>query len=326
MSFDHPLARRVASIAVLCVFAVLGAATSEPEGDDDPSSASASGETASGAGLRALEAHLDARNDHGEGPDGAAIAAAAREALAEGDAVAVRVVPGVPRKIVVLVRYRSEGGYENLRDIPSAQRNEELDRIIDAVDQGYEAGADELAVAIRGSVFYGAIAVRRPGQAVTYQTGSVISTEVLEPMLTATPGPEPTPTLEVGSAVEGQLQPFPMPQPTYGLTLAAPAQVRVRVTSDIDGDGTPIAIVCRGTVRAGACGEEVTLEPLEEVSAAIEEEQEREAMTAEQAGRSFDELTYDLPAGTYTVVVYRADCEAEGGCPSDRARYSLRLL
>jgi hypothetical protein len=326
MRLDHPHLRRLSTVAALGFFAILGAATAGGEEDEEGATASAASGEQTSAGLQALEAHLAARENYAEGPDAAMIAEAAREALAPGDALAVRVVPGVPRKIVVLVRYASSGGYENLRDIPSSERNEELDRIVAAIDDAYEAGADELGVAIRGAVFYGAIAVRHPSQPIEYHTGAVISTSVLDPLLTAEPGPEARPTLEVGSRAEGTLAPHPMPQPAYALTLSEARRVRVRLTSNVTGDDSPIAIVCRGTVRAGSCAEDASLEPLEELDDATMDDLERAGGEAEEAGLSFQEDVYDMPAGQFTVIVFRNDCEAEGGCPGDRASYTVQLL
>lgn len=317
------LVRNLASAATVLVFAALGAATSQPSEDDGTPNADAPASDA----LRALESHLDPRQDYGEGPDGQLIAATARAALAPGDAVAVRVVPGTPRKVVVLVRYRSEGGYQNLREIPSAERNRELDRILEAIDLGYEAGADEIAVAIKGSIFYGAIAVRRPSEAVTYHTGSVISTSVLDPLLTAEAGTDAAPpSLELGSTVEGQLAPLPMPHPAYVLTLSEPRLVRVRITSNIDEENAPFIEVCRGTMRAVACTEEHAVAALDEVPDALYDEIER-AMAASRArgDRSFDEAAYRLPAGTYTIPVLRPNCDLET-CPAREARFTLSVL
>ncbi|MCB9615567.1 MAG: hypothetical protein H6722_24310, partial [Sandaracinus sp.] len=128
-----------------------------------PSAVPSTAPATANAALRALEAHLDRGESYAEGPDAELIAAAARDAVAPGDGVAVKVVPGTPRHVTVLVRYRSTGGYENLREIDQTARNEELDRILASIDEGYQAGADVIGVAIRGPMAYGAIAVRRPG-------------------------------------------------------------------------------------------------------------------------------------------------------------------
>jgi hypothetical protein len=336
MTLSHrarSLARRTLSVLVISLFAVLGAATSkapeEGEGAGEPTgSAPAQGEQARSAALQALEAHLASGETYGEGPDAQVIAAAAREALAPGDGVAVKVVPGAPRHITVLVRYRSDGGYENLREISQSERDRELDRILDAVDGGYEAGADVIGLAIRGPFAYGAIAVRRPGQSVEYHTGTVISTSPLDPILTAAPGEEPARTIAPGApAIEGRLQPAPYPQPSYHLTLSEPRAVRVQLRSTRPEAQAPIVLLCRGGLRASQCEESVVVEPTDNVPEDVLDQQAQWVEQAEARGHTFHEDVYRLPAGTYTVGVFRNECpESQPACPAATADYDLRLF
>ncbi|MEM9187878.1 MAG: hypothetical protein AAGF12_01780 [Myxococcota bacterium] len=311
--------RRGLALVVIACFAVMGAATAgnDEGGGDDESSQAAS------AALSELQTHLSSGSTYGEGPDGEFIAQAVRAVLAPGDGVAVRVVEGAPRKITVLVRYRTTDGYESLADISQSERNEELDRILQAIDVKYEGGADEIGLGIRGSFVYGAIAVRKPGQAVEYHSGTIVSTDVLDPMLIAEPGTPAPRALTLNQPVSGSILSFPIPQPYYTFTLAEPKGVRVRVTTDKPRESAPIPIVCAGVTRAGQCSVEDELE--DEMHP---EELVAEAVAAEEAaeGATFIEDYFSLQAGTYTVILFRNDCAGAEPCATDGANFTLTVL
>lgn len=240
----------------------------------------------------------------------------------------MKVVPGAPRHITVLVRYRSNGGYESLREISQAERNRELDRILEGIDLGYAAGADVIGLAIRGPMAYGAIAVRRPGQAVEYHTGRVISTAPLEPMLTAAAAEEPSRSLAPGApAVVGRLQAAPNPEPFYHVTLSEPRAIRVQFRSSVHGDFAPVALLCRGAIRTAQCDDALVVEPTENIPDDVLDQQAEWIERAEARGQFFGEEIYRLPAGTYTIAVGRVDCpEDQPDCPATTADYDLRLF
>lgn len=283
---------------------------------------------ATSAALRALEAHLTHGETYGEGPDADVIGAVVRAAVAPGDGVAVKVVPGNPRHVTVLVRYRPTGGYENLRDISQRERNVELDQILDAIDLGYEAGDDVLGVALRGPIAYGAIAVRRPGSPVEYHTGRVIATAPLDVVLTATPGDEPSRVITPGHPpITGRLAPHPRPQPFHHLTLTEPRAIRVQLRSSRPEGEAPFIVLCRGTIRAAQCDELSEVEPTENIPDDVFDQQERWLAQAEARGGFFDEKVYRLPAGPYTLAVFRDECaEGQDECPAATADYDLRLF
>ncbi|MCB9615745.1 MAG: hypothetical protein H6722_25210 [Sandaracinus sp.] len=278
--------------------------------------------------LRALEAHLDRGETYAEGPDAESIAAAARHGLAPGDGVAVKVIPGTPRHVTVLVRYRSTGGYENLREIDQAERNEELDRILGWIDDEYQAGEDVIGVAIRGSMAYGAIAVRRPRSAVVYQTGRVLSSAPLEALLTAPAGEELPRVVTVGGPpIVGRLRPHPHPLPAHVLTLTESRAVRVQMRTTAPLDAMPVALVCRGAMRALACDDEDLVEPIDDLSDRILDRQAEEGAAAEARGVLFVEEIYTLAPDTYTLAVFGSECpDGQDACPATLAPYELRIL
>ncbi|MGE0788933.1 MAG: hypothetical protein AB7S26_24885 [Sandaracinaceae bacterium] len=151
---------------------------------------------------RALEANLHQRQTYVDGPGAEEVADAAREALSEDDGLAVRVVDGTPRTVIVLVRYSEGGDYERLRDIPIDRRNAELDRIIEAIDMTEGTQADDVAVAIKGTIFYGALATRQAGQATQYHTGAVVDMAPLDTMLTNAAHPVTADEVGSGAPVE----------------------------------------------------------------------------------------------------------------------------
>jgi hypothetical protein len=266
---------------------------------DDPASQGSS------ASLRALESRIDCRTGYGEGPDAEGIARALHDTV--GGCIAVRVVPGVPRRIVVLIE--AEGG------------RGALDDAMTTIDNVYGAGDAELGVAIKSPVAYEAIAIRQPDRAARYDRPHA----ALEPLLTRRPGPEPSSVITIGATIEGAIPPYPRPQPAYHLTLDERHLVRVRLTSDRLEDG-PVAAVCGGHRRAGACDEDVVFEPRDDVGPGLLAEQAAAEAEATTAGRSFVEEVYELNAGLYTIGVFRTECGEDGRCGSDRAQFTLRLL
>ncbi|MCB9591394.1 MAG: hypothetical protein H6719_01570 [Sandaracinaceae bacterium] len=277
-------------------------------------------EQARSEALRTLESHLTEGQTYGEGPGGTELANLVRETVAPEDGVAVRIVPGNPRNVVVLIRYRSGGGYEDLREISVSERNEEIDRIVENIDGGYGARGENLAVAIRGSVFYGAVGVRQAGQAMQYHTGSVVSLSVIDPILTATPGEDvPVPTLALGAQVEGTVVGPPGNPPTYRLVLAQPSTVVTQLVTTQVEDGGPFMALCAGEQRGLICGDDPAIEPLDDFQS---DNLDDLADRVDGQGRELDYFAYRLAAGTYTVVVY-SNCDDEGPCPANGTAYTL---
>lgn len=239
--------------------------------------------------LRSLEAHLDCRRGHGEGPD---VAPITQEVFAwrEDDCVAVRVIPGAPRRVVVVVQ----------TDTSEVARSE-LDDLMSIVDATYGAGDADVGIGIKDELAYRAVAVRRPDRAVQYGDDA----GMLERLLRHRPGPEPSSTIEIGSTMQGSIAVYPRPQPAFHLTLSERHLLRVELTTDRDDEGAPIAVVCGGHRRAASCTDDVVFSPRDDVE---------------------DADVYDLDAGRYTIAILRMACDEEGRCGSDRARYTLRLF
>ena len=202
---SRPL-RHVLTTLLVLGFAALGAATSSPdEGSSSGSTSTGTSESAT-ANLNALEAHLARSQNYGEGPRAQQRAAIVRDMVEPGDAIAVRVTEGTPRRIVVLVRFQ-DGDVEGLRDLSARDRRDQLDGILTELDaEGLTEGAD-VGIGIRGTIFYGAVATRRLGQAVQYDTSAVANTavlnELLAPAAPAAPGAAPAPTGQAPAAPTG---------------------------------------------------------------------------------------------------------------------------
>lgn len=276
-------------------------------------------EQARSQALQALEAHLGEGSTYGEGPGGAELAAIVREALAPADGVAVRIVPGAPRNVVVLVRYRSTEEVEDLRDIEIERRNEEIDRIVTQIDANYGALGDNLAVAIRGAIFYGAIGVRRANQPMQYHTGSAVRLSVIDPILTAPPGTDaPMPALVLGTQVEGTVEAPPAAPAAYRLELSEPTLVVTQLIT-IESGEAPFVTLCRGEQRPWICADDESLQPVEFFQ---NDSLDELAYELEGTGRQLSYAAYRLAPGIYTAVV-PPNCEWDGQCANAGTRFTL---
>ena len=84
-------------------------------------------------------------------------------------------------------------------------------------------------------------------------------------------------------------------------------------------------VLCRGTLRAARCDGPLVVEPTENIPDDVLDQQERWLEQAEARGGFFDEKVYRLPAGPYTLAVFRVDCpEDETECPAATADYDVR--
>jgi hypothetical protein len=302
--------RLAASAALLAAILACGAGEGATESDE---------EQASSAALRELGEHLSEGTTYGEGPGGEELARLVRETLAPGDGVAVRIVPGNPRNVTVLVRYSAREGYEELREISVSERNAEIDRIVEGIDGSYGAQADNLAVAIRGAVFYGAVGIRRAGSPIEYHTGSIVNLSVIDPILGATAGQDaPRPALTLGAQIEGTITtPNEIP-PTFRLELTAETLFVTQLVT-ARSDEAPFLVLCRGEQRPWLCAEDESIQPLEEFSNDRLDELDAEL---EPRGRMLDYQAYRLPAGVYTAVVV-PNCDADAPCPAAGTSYTL---
>lgn len=292
--------------ACLLCGSILDNAASNPSNSSPSATSSSSGPSK----LSAFESNLNRGQVHAEGPDALHIGNTVRQAVEPGDALGVKVIPGTPRKIVAIVRF-ADSQVETLADMSEARRREQINGLIEAVDDAYGgAGAEELVVGIRGTLFYGAVGVRRPGQPVEYHTGSIVSTDAIEAALSATPGAETEPVITVGQTVSGQLQPMPQPQPRYVLQLAAPQQIRVQLATGLPIESSPIVEVCRGNVRHIACTEQTEIPPLQDVSS-IPDLQENEEV-------------FVLQPGLYTIALFAAP-PIGSAVPNTNLAYTLTL-
>lgn len=293
------LARRALTLLVIAAFAVLGTATAG--GGDQAGAGGGGGNEA----VSAMESHFGRGQAWGEGPEAQEMAQVLLSDLEPGDSVAVRVIDGTPRRVVALVKY-ADSQTEGLADLTDATRREHLDGLMLDLDSIYETGDAHVGIGIRGTLFYGAVITRQPGQAPQYQVGTVVSTDPIEAILDA-PATPPTPprAIALGETVSGQLAPEPAPMPRFLLTLAAPTRLMTNVVSPgFTGDDAPFAMICRGAVRMPAC-ETGMVEP------------------------GFDDAgnpVYQLAAGPYSVfVVSGDDCGGAPGCPQATAAYQLTL-
>lgn len=297
---SRDVSRRVISALVVLVFAVLGTATA---GGGDQSAASGGG--GSNDAVAAMEAHFSHGQAWGEGPEAQPMAQALLSDLEPGDSVVVRVIDGTPRRVIALVKY-GDSQVEGLADLDDATRRQHLDGLLSDLDAVYETGDAQVGLGIRGTLFYGAVVTRQPGQQAQYELGAIVGTDSLEAILDA-PATPPTPPrgIAIGQTESGQLQPEPAPLPRYVLTLAAPTNVMMNVVSPgLTGDDAPYAVVCAGIVRATAC-EDATLEP-----------------QWDDNGNPI----YRLPAGPYSVfVVPGHDCGGAPNCHAEQAAYQLTV-
>ncbi|UJR78375.1 hypothetical protein [Sandaracinus amylolyticus] len=290
--------RRALSVLIVAVFAVLGTATAG--GGEEGAASSGSNDA-----VNAMEGHFQYGQAWGEGPEAQQMAQTLLSDLEPGDSVAVRVIDGTPRRVVALVKY-GDAQTEGLADLDDATRRQHLDGLLSDLDAIYETGDSNVGLGIRGTLFYGAVVTRQPGQAPQYQVGAIITTDPLEAILdaAATP-PAPPRAIAVGATESGQLQASPAPLPRYLLTLAAPANLMTNVVSPgLTGEQAPFAMICTGAVRFPAC-ETAMVEP------------------------QFDDQgnpVYRLAAGAYSVfVVPGDDCGGSPVCPPAQAGYQLTV-
>lgn len=78
-----------------------------------------------------------------------------------------------PKKVVLLVRL------DDLRDAKKGERKEMLDLLAGIVDDEIGPGAD-LAIGIKGKVFFGAVGTRSGKGMLKKSAGSVVDTKALE--------------------------------------------------------------------------------------------------------------------------------------------------
>lgn len=293
-----PFARRALTVLVVAAFAALGTATA---GGGDQGA----GGGGSNDGVSEMESHFGYGVAWGEGPEAQEMAQTLLSDLEAGDSVAVRVIDGTPRRVVALVKY-GDAQTEGLADLDDATRRQHLDGLMSDLDGIFETADANVGIGIRGSLFYGAVISRQPGQAPQYQVGAIVGTDALEAILDApaTP-PTPPPALTLGQTVSGQLAPDPAPVPRYLLTLPAATRLMTNVVSPgLTGEQAPFAVICPGTVRLTAC-ESTMLEP------------------------GFDEQgnpVYQLAPGNYSVFVIAGDdCGGTPVCPAAQASFQLTL-
>ncbi len=289
--------RRISTVLVIGAFAALGTATA---GGGEQGAAGGTND-----GISAMESHFSRGQAWGEGPEAQEMAQTLLSDLEPGDSVAVRVIDGTPRRVVALVKY-ADSQYEGLADLDDATRRQHLDGLMLDLDALYGAGDANVGIGIRGTLFYGGVITRQPGQPAQHQVGAIVSTDAIESILDApaTP-PTPPPAIAIGETVSGQLAPDPAPMPRYLLTLAAPTNLMTNVVAPgIIGEQVPFAVICRGAVRLPACFES-PLDP------------------------EFDEAgnpVYQLAPGPYSVfIVPGDDCDGAPICPPAQAAYQLTL-
>ncbi len=222
--------RHLTTLLVIAAFAALGAGTtgSDEDGGDESSEENNPG----AAARRDLESHLSNGQAYGDGPGGAQIASSMREMLDQemGDALAVRVVPGNPERIVALLRLR------DLRDFSDSDRQEWLDSFGETIRDGFGATDSHIVVGIRGNVFFGAVAVMTPtATAWDVETGTVVSTTAIDDALGATAAPAaPTdPRQDVYGEIQASDPPYQgeyASRPADRISVTVPAGQNVTVT------------------------------------------------------------------------------------------------
>ncbi len=295
-----PRSRRALSVLVVAIFAVLGTATA---GGGDQSAA---GGASSGAQIAGMESHFATGQVWGEGPEAADMAQVLMAELEPGDTVAVRDIPGTPRRVVVLVKY-GDAAAEGLSDLDDATRRQHLDALLSILDNTFELGASNVGLGIRGTLFYGAIVTRQPAQVAQYQLGVIVGTENLEAVLAAPATPATPPqVITLGQTITGQCLAPPLPTARYLLTLPAPTNVVIGMVSPgFTGEQLPFPVVCRGDSQIRNCHDETTI-----VTPGIDDT---------------GNVVFELPAGTYTLFVICDDCETTLPCPPLTAPYQVTL-
>ncbi|MCB9601716.1 MAG: hypothetical protein H6720_15435 [Sandaracinus sp.] len=170
--------------------------------------------------------------------------------------------------------------------------------------------------------------MRRPGAAVVYQTGRVLSSAPLAALSAAPPGEEPARTITLGGPPTlGRLQLHPLPSPTHQITLTEAHALRVQMRTSVSEDAMPGVLVCRGAVRAMGCSDANLVEPTDDLSDRVLDRQARESEEAEGRGLVFYEEVYPLAPGTYTLAVFGSECpDGQDACPATLAPYDLRVL
>lgn len=150
-------------------------------------------------------------NAYGEGPSAQLMAVAVRSLFTPGDGVGVWVSSTVPRRVVVLVEM-DDDAIEGLADMSAAERVGYLDAIAGLLDAGFGTFGDEVAIGLRGNLFFGAVYVRHPGGVGTYDTAAIASTTGIDALL-APPAPLAAPVPPVPA----------IPAPPSGAPPAPPA-------------------------------------------------------------------------------------------------------
>jgi len=173
-------------LSFLAVAAIaLSVVACKPSAKSEPSqTTTTNGTVSSRDGLVALEAKMVKGKAVGSNASERKIAQAMTDIFADDDgskdwAAIVRVdEAATPKKVVLLVRM------DDLRDLRKGDRKEMLELLATEVDEAIGPGAD-LAIGIKGKVFFGAVGTRNGGGTLKKSTGSVVDSKPLEAAIAA---------------------------------------------------------------------------------------------------------------------------------------------
>lgn len=169
--------------AVALVLALVACKPSAKSESSQTTTTSGAAASSNKSALFDLEAKMVKGKAVGANASEKKIAAAVQEILGEDGetdwAAVVRVnETASPKKVVLLVRF------DDLRDAKKGDRKEILDLFASLVDDELGPGAD-LAIGIKGKIFFGAVATRTGKGTLKTSTGSVVDTKPLEGAIAA---------------------------------------------------------------------------------------------------------------------------------------------
>jgi hypothetical protein len=177
-------AMKTVHVAALALALALGACKPSAKSESSQTTTTSGTASSTKSGLIELESKMVKGKAIGANASEKKIAAAITEIVGGDDgekdwSAIVRVnETASPKKVVLLLRL------DDLRGAKKGERKEILDLLASIVDEEIGPGAD-LAIGIKGKVFFGAVGTRSGEGALKKSTGSVVDTKPLDAAITA---------------------------------------------------------------------------------------------------------------------------------------------
>ncbi len=174
-----------ALLALACCYLPGGSGASGSSGGGSGASGAGTSSAARTPALDRLEAHLATGAVWGASPADIELAHRVHEGpLRREDGVAVETLARAGRQRTIVLVEIYDDGRRGLADLDDGERRGMLTRIGEYVRPNTEAER-EMCIAIRGTVFYGALLAERPGVAPVYEVGFSVDEQHIETCLTA---------------------------------------------------------------------------------------------------------------------------------------------